>query len=142
MDMKQHIEVNPEIMSGAPAATVREHGGPVFRGTRVPVQSLFEHLEANLSPDELLEFTLQRVRRPHQLKLELQPKDAAPERSFRLPPVATTMPALTGFQKSGGGFVSARSRGINRTGWLTGQVPVRHARHARNGALQPLFFVR
>ena len=49
------IEVDPEIMSGAPAATVREHGGPVFRGTRVPVQSLFEYLEDNMSLDEFLE---------------------------------------------------------------------------------------
>jgi uncharacterized protein (DUF433 family) len=39
------IEVDPEIMSGA----------PVFRGTRVPVQSLFEYLEDNLSLDEFLE---------------------------------------------------------------------------------------
>ena len=39
------IEVDPEIMSGA----------PVFRGTRVPVQSLFEYLEDNLSLEEFLE---------------------------------------------------------------------------------------
>jgi uncharacterized protein (DUF433 family) len=39
------IEVDPEIMSGA----------PVFRGTRVPVKSLFEYLEDNLSLDEFLE---------------------------------------------------------------------------------------
>ena len=39
------IEVDPEIMSGA----------PVFRGTRVPVQSLFEYLEDNMSLDEFLE---------------------------------------------------------------------------------------
>ena len=39
------IEVDPEIMSGA----------PVFRGTRVPVQSLFEYLEDNLSLDEFLD---------------------------------------------------------------------------------------
>ena len=39
------IEVDPEIMSGA----------PVFRGTRVPVQSLFEYLEDNVSLDEFLE---------------------------------------------------------------------------------------
>ena len=45
MDMKQHIEVDPEIMSGA----------PVFCGTRVPVQSLFEYLEDNLSLDEFLD---------------------------------------------------------------------------------------
>jgi uncharacterized protein (DUF433 family) len=39
------IEVDPEIMSGV----------PVFRGTRVPVQSLFEYLEDNLSLDEFLD---------------------------------------------------------------------------------------
>ena len=39
------IEVDPEIMSGA----------PMFRGTRVPVQSLFEYLEDNLSLDEFLD---------------------------------------------------------------------------------------
>jgi uncharacterized protein (DUF433 family) len=39
------IEVDPDIMSGA----------PVFRGTRVPVQSLFEYLEDSLSLDEFLQ---------------------------------------------------------------------------------------
>ena len=39
------IEIDPEIMSGAPG----------FRGTRVPVQSLFEYLEDNLSLDEFLD---------------------------------------------------------------------------------------
>jgi uncharacterized protein (DUF433 family) len=39
------IEIDPEIMSGA----------PVFRGTRVPVQSLFEYLEDNLSLEEFLD---------------------------------------------------------------------------------------
>jgi uncharacterized protein (DUF433 family) len=39
------IEVDAEIMSGT----------PVFRGTRVPVQSLFEYLEDNISLDEFLE---------------------------------------------------------------------------------------
>jgi len=38
------IEVDPEIMSGT----------PVFRGTRVPVQSLFEHLESDFSVDEFI----------------------------------------------------------------------------------------
>jgi uncharacterized protein (DUF433 family) len=45
MKTKLPIEVDPEIMSGA----------PVFRGTRVPVQSLFEYLEDNMSLDEFLE---------------------------------------------------------------------------------------
>ncbi|MDB6058849.1 MAG: hypothetical protein JWO95_2693 [Verrucomicrobiales bacterium] len=39
------IEVDPEIMSGA----------PVFRGSRVPIQSLFEYLEDSISLDEFLE---------------------------------------------------------------------------------------
>ena len=39
------IEVDSEIMSGA----------PVFRGTRVPVLSLFEYLEDDLSLDKFLE---------------------------------------------------------------------------------------
>ena len=39
------IEIDPEIMSGA----------PVFLGTRVPVQSLFAYLEDNLSLDEFLD---------------------------------------------------------------------------------------
>ncbi len=39
------IEIDREIMSGA----------PVFRGTRVPVQSRFEYLEDNLSLDEFLD---------------------------------------------------------------------------------------
>ena len=38
------IEVDPEIMSGA----------PVFRGTRVPVRSLFEYLEDSVPLDEFL----------------------------------------------------------------------------------------
>jgi uncharacterized protein (DUF433 family) len=42
---KLPIEVDPEIMSGT----------PVFRGTRVPMQSLFEYLEDDLSLDEFLE---------------------------------------------------------------------------------------
>ena len=39
------IEVDPEIMSGA----------PVFLGSRVPVQSLFEYVEDGLSLDKFLE---------------------------------------------------------------------------------------
>ena len=31
-------------------------GEPVFTGTRVPVKTLFEHLEANCSLDEFLEW--------------------------------------------------------------------------------------
>ena len=39
------IVANPEILGGE----------PVFRGTRVPVASLFEHLESDCSLDEFLE---------------------------------------------------------------------------------------
>jgi uncharacterized protein (DUF433 family) len=39
------IEVDPEIMSGA----------PVFAGTRVPVESLFDYLMKGSSLDEVLE---------------------------------------------------------------------------------------
>jgi len=39
------INVDPEIMSGI----------PVFQGTRVPVDSLFNNLEAGVSLDEFLE---------------------------------------------------------------------------------------
>ena len=39
------IVVDPDILGGE----------PVFRGTRVPVASLFEHLESDVSLDEFLE---------------------------------------------------------------------------------------
>jgi uncharacterized protein (DUF433 family) len=39
------VESNPEILGGV----------PVFRGTRVPIKSLFEHLEAGDSIDDFLE---------------------------------------------------------------------------------------
>ena len=45
MKMTLPIEVDPEIMSGA----------PVFRGTRVQVLSLFEYLEDDMSLDKFLE---------------------------------------------------------------------------------------
>jgi uncharacterized protein (DUF433 family) len=40
------ITVDPETLGGE----------PVFTGTRVPVKSLFEHLEANCTLDEFLEW--------------------------------------------------------------------------------------
>lgn len=40
-----HISIDPELM----------HGTPCFAGTRVPVQSLFDYLEAGDSLDEFLE---------------------------------------------------------------------------------------
>ena len=39
------IEVDPEIMSGM----------PIFRGTRVPVKSLYEYLEDGMSVDEFVD---------------------------------------------------------------------------------------
>jgi uncharacterized protein (DUF433 family) len=39
------IHSDPEILSGT----------PVFRGTRVPIKSLFDHLEAGESIDDFLE---------------------------------------------------------------------------------------
>ena len=39
------VEINPEVMSGA----------PVFRGTRIPVDALFGNLADGLSLDEVLD---------------------------------------------------------------------------------------
>jgi uncharacterized protein (DUF433 family) len=39
------VTVDPEILGGT----------PVFKGTRVPVRSLFEYLESNYTLDEFLE---------------------------------------------------------------------------------------
>ena len=44
MDVKEIIEVDPEKMSGT----------PVFTGTRVPINHLFDYLEAGDSLDEFL----------------------------------------------------------------------------------------
>lgn len=43
--MKEAITRDPEVM----------HGTAVFRGTRVPVQTLFDYLESGESPDDFLE---------------------------------------------------------------------------------------
>jgi uncharacterized protein (DUF433 family) len=43
---KSVITIDPEIMGGE----------PVFHGTRVPVASLFEHLESGCSLDEFLDW--------------------------------------------------------------------------------------
>lgn len=43
--MEQAISRDPEVM----------HGAPVFRGTRVPVQTLFEYLEGGDSLEDFLE---------------------------------------------------------------------------------------
>lgn len=43
---KLPISVDPEVLGGE----------PVFAGTRVPVKTLFEHLEANCTLEEFLEW--------------------------------------------------------------------------------------
>lgn len=43
--MQEAITSDPEVM----------HGTPVFRGTRVPVQTLFDYIENGNSLDEFLE---------------------------------------------------------------------------------------
>lgn len=45
MQHEEIIQLNPEILGGV----------PVFTGTRVPVRSLFDHLEAGDSIDDFLE---------------------------------------------------------------------------------------
>jgi uncharacterized protein (DUF433 family) len=45
VSLSDFIVADPEILGGE----------PVFRGTRVPVVSLFEHLESDCSLDEFLE---------------------------------------------------------------------------------------
>ncbi len=45
MDSRELITVDPEILGGT----------PVFKGTRVPVKTLFEYLEDNYTLDEFLE---------------------------------------------------------------------------------------
>jgi len=45
MDTADLITIDPEILGGV----------PVFKGTRVPVRTLFEYLENNYSLDEFLE---------------------------------------------------------------------------------------
>ena len=43
-NFKDYISVNKEILGGQ----------PVFKGTRVPIESLFNHLENGVSLDEFL----------------------------------------------------------------------------------------
>ncbi|RRB02420.1 DUF433 domain-containing protein [Larkinella rosea] len=45
MDIKTLITIDPDILGGQ----------PVFTGTRVPVESLFDHLEAGVSLDDFLD---------------------------------------------------------------------------------------
>jgi len=45
MDLNEIITIDDDILGGQ----------PVFKGTRVPVESLFDHLEAGVPLDEFLE---------------------------------------------------------------------------------------
>jgi uncharacterized protein (DUF433 family) len=45
MDVSDLITIDPEILGGA----------PVYKGTRVPVKSLFEYLEDNYALDQFVE---------------------------------------------------------------------------------------
>ena len=45
MNAEDLITIDPEILGGA----------PVFKGTRVPIRTLFEYLENNYSLEEFLE---------------------------------------------------------------------------------------
>ena len=45
MNSSDIITIDPEIMGGA----------PVFKGTRVPIKTLFEYLENNYSLEEFLQ---------------------------------------------------------------------------------------
>jgi uncharacterized protein (DUF433 family) len=45
MDIRELITIDPDILGGQ----------PVFKGTRLPVESLFDHLEAGVSLDEFLD---------------------------------------------------------------------------------------
>ena len=45
MDCNDLITIDPDILGGA----------PVFKGTRVPIRTLFEYLENNYSLEEFLE---------------------------------------------------------------------------------------
>jgi uncharacterized protein (DUF433 family) len=45
MQAEDLITVNPEVLGGT----------PVFKGTRVPVKTLFDYLESNYTLDEFIE---------------------------------------------------------------------------------------
>jgi len=45
MDIQDIINIDKDILGGQ----------PVFKGTRVPVESLFDHLETGVSLDDFLE---------------------------------------------------------------------------------------
>ncbi|MGV3658359.1 MAG: DUF433 domain-containing protein [Chitinophagaceae bacterium] len=45
MELKELISIDPETLGGQ----------PVFKGTRVPIESLFDHLEAGVALEEFLD---------------------------------------------------------------------------------------
>jgi uncharacterized protein (DUF433 family) len=45
VDIRHIISKNPEVLGGT----------PVFAGTRVPIETLFDHLEAGIPLDEFLD---------------------------------------------------------------------------------------
>ena len=45
MEVSDLITIDPDILGGQ----------PVFKGTRVPIETLFDHLEVGVSLDEFLE---------------------------------------------------------------------------------------
>ena len=45
MNLKEIISIDPDVLSGQ----------TVFKGTRVPIESMFDHLEAGVSLDNFLE---------------------------------------------------------------------------------------
>lgn len=45
MEIRELISIDPEVLAGQ----------PVFKGTRVPIETLFDHLEAGISLNDFLE---------------------------------------------------------------------------------------
>lgn len=45
MELKNLISIDPEVLSGQ----------PVFKGTRVPIETLFDHLETGVTIEAFLE---------------------------------------------------------------------------------------
>jgi uncharacterized protein (DUF433 family) len=45
MELKDIMTIDPEVLGGQ----------PVFKGTRVPIETLFDHLEAGVPLEEFLE---------------------------------------------------------------------------------------
>ena len=44
MELKDIISIDPDVLGGQ----------PVFKGTRVPIETLFDHLESGVSLDQFL----------------------------------------------------------------------------------------